>query len=349
MKKRNLYEVIGIAFLALTFTVSFASAVYSEKSRSDNTRWSLEFKLTGGIGKLLNRGGDLENVRKATIDWLVATGNQSYYKTSWNWKELSTIPDFNADVVLHFSRHFGVGIGSGFIAGSTKGETSTDYNYTGPGDMPDWTIVSVAADRSAEEYKISAIPIRLNLYCFAPIGSFQLYGYAGVGYYFGKLTHPLSSSYTQVVQFTHPSRPGERREFAETVTIEETAKRKTLGFQGGLGLGLNVLSHIDVALEVYARAVNFKSWNGDRAYTDDYSDKWWREGTGWIADTSTHHSTACRGTLWYDERLNAWLKQYYGEIYISDSRPSASYLRNVREAAINLNAVGISLSLGFKF
>ena len=327
-------------FLVLAF---FFSAGWAWASGME-----IEFKLSGGIGKLQDRGGDLEKIRQAAVAYSQFIGNQPYYRSSWSWKELAAIPDFEADIVLRLGKHFGVGIGSGFITGTSKGNSAYDVSSTGPVEAG-WTVFSTSTETNSHDYKIQAVPIKADLYFFLPFRGWKIYGYAGLGYYFGKLTHRWTHQFDFSGQYTHPSQPDEIKEVSSLFTMREDAACGAIGFQGGAGLGLNLSSHLSLGLEVHGRTVDFKNWEGDESDSQDDHQRYWRAGTGWYSDVTLHGENRNHGALWFYESYDGWLKDYATLMRIATDTPSGSLIRNTRRASLDLDALGVSVSLVVHF
>jgi hypothetical protein len=309
-----------------------------EKKKSGVT---LGLKLSGGMGYLLNGAGDLENVR---------TERESYYqdledadpytKSTFNWKRLSTVPNFEATLLLRFGKMFGVGIGSGYIWGSSKGDYGEDYDEIDPSGWYQylWT------DMYSRNYKVSAIPIRLNVYVFYPIDSMEIYGYAGVGYYFGKLTNDYTDDFQYHYQSPY-SGPLYQHEEIYNYQKTENSTSNAVGFNFGFGIQKKLSSSIALMFEIAGRMVNFKKWEGNFSWSYDDRDRYWLSGLGWYSDATTSGSDKDSGTLWYYKYRDSYLGKSYGNMWIRTDKPTGSSYSDAREAAINLNAFGIALSV----
>lgn len=211
-------------------------------------KMGISLKLSGGAALFFNGAGDLEKFRTSEMKWTDDLRIDSGYTTAFNWKKLSLIPDFNAKIILNITPNFGIGIGSGIINATSKG----DYSYEGSHTwLDEWygTDIETYTSKLNQNYKIQAIPITLNLYYFIPIGDSRktnFYIYGGIGYYLGKLTHDLQIDHTDVDKFTSDYFWNETLDYRSSDTIKEESKQNKVGFKGGLGLEMNMTPSISV-------------------------------------------------------------------------------------------------------
>jgi len=303
---------------------------------------SLTFKLGGGAGYLLNGAGDIERVRlgyqNRAADWL-----EPNHTSTFDWKKLSIVPDFRFEAILRLGESFGLGLGTAYLAFDTNGAYSLDHYESA--SYPTFSSEYTFSYDYAQGFKLTAIPIFLNFYYFFPMDGTRVYVFGGPGVYFGSLTHDETMAFESALNedffFTW--------DFAYTTESNENLVEKmkctAFGFQGGFGLEIPLSPVFSFGIEAYGRYANFSNWKGDWTWTrtskyEEYSELlgWWKSVTGNFSDSGS-------GILYFDEKKWWHNDRYYGEAFINDSAPSGSSVRNVREAGINLNSVGILASI----
>jgi opacity protein-like surface antigen len=343
----------GLCLSALAiFVFCFVGATRgSGKEYAPSSRGlQLSLKLSGGAGFLLNGGGDLERFRSGRAQFVSDYRQIPGYSSTFDWKRLSFLPDFNAEIILNIGSNFGIGIGIGIINATFKG----NYSFQGSTTQNPWwgTSTETETDKSAQNYKIRAIPITLNLYFSEPLDysqKFNLYSSVGVGYYFAKLTHDFKDDYSYHYEDNSWYYYNEKENYQFNSTAKETSKQNRVGFKAGLGLEMNLTSLISVGFEVFGRFVNFSNWTGD--YSDSWTthDQLWEEQRGWYFDKTSSGSSSEHGNLFmYDVKDNKLAKNYPA-IWIWRSTPEGIAISNVKKAAINLNTVGALISLRLRF
>jgi hypothetical protein len=325
----------------------FAAAASAQPFGQKRTGPSFGFKFSGGLGYALDGGGDLENLRNGDLNYLADLGTETGMTVTTNWKKMSFLPNFDADLIFFITPNIGIGLGSGYISAQTKGELGWNYQYSGS----EWwgTYMYDIADSWTREYKISAIPVRLSVYFSMLMNELNVYGYVGAGYYFGKLDHSRLEDGTLNYEDSSWYYWNEIWENTSQNTITETAKSNALGFHGGLGAEFMIGSNLALGVEVFGRFVNFNTWEGDYNYQETTHSKKWMESYGWYLDETDTFTWSESGKLWYYEIFDQDYNHQYGEMYIWQDQPDDPSYRNVRPAAINLNAVGIKLSLRIYF
>jgi len=321
-----------------------------ERTDAGSGKMSIGLKLSGGAAFLFDGAGDLEKYRTGKTNYYNYLRNDLGDTTTFNWKKLSLIPDFNAEIIFNITPNFGIGIGSGIINATSKGNYSSEGSSSGNlwyygYDVGDWT--DTFTDKYTQNFKIQAIPITLNLYYFAPLGdSLNFYIYGGVGYYMGKLTRDFTNNYTYFYEDDSWYYWNEKEDYKYDLTAKEESKQNKVGFKTGLGLEMNMGPSISLGLEVFGRFVNFNNWEGD--YSDSWTsrDKWWHEYYGyWYYDHTSSGSSSEHGNLWIYDTGSHGNKG----MWILENKPDWSNISNVNKAAINLNAFGAQISLRFHF
>ena len=345
---RTLSWLLILVGWSLVFFPVLATAAPPEVKKAGS---SFSIKFSGGAGYALNGGGDLEQARLGRVNYYTDLGGEDYYTAILNWKKMSFIPSFGIDLIFYLNPNIGVGLGSGYIMASSKGDYGYTYKETG---SPWWgSYIWDGKFSNVRDYKINAIPIVFNLYYKMPMGQMNFYAYAGVGYYIGKLTQDYTSDESLNYQDSSPLSYilDEKYEYTYKGNGTEEAKKNAFGFNGGFGLEYNLGSNIALGLEVFGRFVNFSSLDG--SYSEEWTERErdWLEGYGWYYDKTTTGDDKGSGKLWYYESYDSDFGKQYGQMYVWEKKPSESsvWVAKEKEAAINLNAFGIILSFRIFF
>jgi hypothetical protein len=201
------------------------------------------------------------------------------------------------DVVVYMTPRFGISLGSGYILGK-KGK---DVNKI------------VISQTFTDEVKVSAIPVKLGVYYSLPLSSqARFFLTAGVGYYFAKWSEAYRNEWD-----------------TGWWTIDQKATARGIGFHGGVGFELNVVSHVAFVLEGQGRYAKIGGFKGDK--------------DGKYYPPPTEYST--KGKLYYFEYL-PWTENWYPKIYISKEEQAGDRIRNVREAKVDFS--GFTFRAGIK-
>lgn len=332
---------LGVVFL-------FAAMGRAAGDQDEERSWStVGFKLSGGLGLTLNGGGDLEKYRQGTLDLYKAIGTAGGFTSHQNWKRIGSIPDFEFDVIFQLSEHWGLGVGTGYLQASGRGDYGSAWEDAGTESWGTYTQTGITS--VTDDFKITAVPIRLSLYLTFPSGRWTFYSYAGAGFYIGAFSHATTTEFSYTYAETSPTQLDEKQEIADTEVWNESAAKNALGFHGGLGLEYKLTSFLSLGLEAYGRYVNFSGWEGDLKATSTIREKLWREDLGWHYDQTSTDSYTVKGKLWYYEFQVSDLNAYYPQMGIWGYTPDESTFRNVRDAAVNLNAFGLSASIKIFF
>ena len=253
-------------------------------------------KFSGGMNYLVV--GDPNASLKGLADFLrdqTSLGDKTF---EGEFKKIHFGLDLDGDVIVYLTPRFGISLGSGYIYGM-KGK---DINK----------IIS-GGQTFTKEVKVSAIPVRLGVYYSLPLSSrtrFILNG--GVGYYFAKWSEAYRNEWSGG-WFT---------------TIQE-AKASGIGFHGGVGFELNLVSHIALVLEGQGRYAKIGGFEGDSEFRAFIP--------GWESSTE--------GSLYYFEWY-PWTYNWYPMVDISGKEPSGDRIRNVREAKVDFS--GFTFRVGIK-
>jgi hypothetical protein len=350
MKQTGLFPGRSLtSFFILAFLLSLASTADGQgQAQPRGNRKALSLKFSGGMGFLTSGAGNLDFYRQGRdlyVQYWESLGGQGY-TSSFNWKRLSAIPDFNFEVIFNFTRNFGIGMGTGVISKASKGEYSINGDFSGT----NWTATN--SNAWIENYKLQAIPISLNFYFFLPLGSAQranFYAYAGGGYYIGKMTHGYTYNYTYYYEYSSPDDYDEKDDLKVHSEAKENLKQNTFGFRTGLGYEVRLSSAIFLGLEFFGRFVNFHSLGGDYSDSSTATERFWDERWGWYKEETDSGSSEEKGDLYIYDYYDEYLYKTYPQMWIWKDAPSGPNYRNVRRASINLNTVGILFSLRIRF
>jgi hypothetical protein len=237
------------------------------------------------------------------------------------FKKLDTGFEYEGELILKLSEHFGIGIGAGFIRREEPSEVAFDLVT---GDLDLYYDFSISP-------KLRAIPIKLSAYYYIPVLSrMNLFLSGGIGFYFGKI------DYRRLWESEELYEGWEYYERKEETVIE--AKDSGIGLHGGIGFEYDVMRYLAFFIEGTGRYVKLKDWEGD---VIEYIGITYDDGT---TEGTTETIT---GTLWYYE--------YYPEtspdspsyiLKMQKEKPSGSKIRNARKAEMDLS--GFSFRIGFK-
>jgi len=337
-----------IFILCLSAVVFFAAMGRAAQDQQAEKAWpTVGFKLSGGLGLTWNGGGDLEKYRAGTVDLYKAIGGSEGFTAHQNWTRMGTIPNFEFDVIFRLSEHWGVGLGTGYLKASSRGDYGSVWEQAG---TESWgTFTQSATTSVAEDYQVTAIPIRLSLYLMFPAGRWTFYGFAGTGFYLGKFSHSTTSDFSYAYADSSSTLLDEKQEITDNEVWSESATKNAFGFHGGVGLEFKLAPFLSLGLEAYGRYVNFSGWEGELNATSTIREKQWREDRGWYYDQTSTDAYSVKGRLWHYEFQVSDLGAYYPQMGIWGYTPDESTFRNVRDAAINLNAFGLAASIKIFF
>jgi hypothetical protein len=359
MRQENtLRQSSVLAMLLVVFTlVLFGSAGagwLQPGGEQKGKKIKLSFRISGGLGYLLNGAGDLDRVRQGVSDLLsLWAENQTGVLTNFNWRRPAMQQDFRASLVIAFSRHFGIGIGSGLLVAPNRGNYSLNETYEW--SYPNSSTSYKEQDQTdiSRDYRVQAVPIDLDLYAFFPLGmsgKWSLVAHAGVGYYFGRLTHTFTGQeaydYTAWNQGTSQSTLAFQGTYSSVIT--ETARSQAWGFKAGLGLEMKMASFLSLGAEVLGRLVSFTDWKGE-ASSDWNSDGSYSYAGETLYNYSYADSDLLKGTFWTVESHDRDSGKRFATMAMLKEEPEVGRDQSAGKSRINLNTLGLSLSLRFFF
>jgi len=255
------------------------------------------FRLGGGLSYL--SGGDLnQGVEGWSEYYRLDTLNN--YSPAGEFKPLHLGYDLSGDLILQFNPQIGIGAGSGFLAASK----SFSMDYTHPG----WDPVAYTSRTTAR-----AVPFRLSLYYFLPLGpmlriSFRL----GGEYYWADLKLKIRA---------------ENQSYFEDYDFKAAGGGP--GLCGGLGLEVALSPALSLVLDLTGRWAVLSNFNGD-----------------FIVSNTWSHGLTPDADLYFFKALDPPFGTF-PLLFMSSAEPSDPIYSGVRRARVNFS--GVSASLGFFF
>lgn len=359
-KKRDKMRTKSKYFMTLVIVLSLVvfskNAMGSERKygnveknpESSGKKIRISLKFSGNYGYLFNGAGDLNKNREGLEAAMSDMGKSELYSSTFDWKRLSMLPDWKVDLIINITPKIGIGIGSGFITASNKGKYSLSRSYSL--SWEDWTDTGEGKLNVDEDYKITAIPLNLDVYFFQPIGKsdkFTFFGHAGFGYYFGKLTHVRKEDGSDKDEEFFDNELMHKVESDYNNTRNEEMKCNSLGFHGGLGLEMKISSVISLGAALFGTYVNFKDWEGDASSSWKSTGKYGDPSGGWHEWSRSGEDEDEYGQLWSHYYRSEDQNKDYVTMMFEKEKPTR--FKNVRKSSINLNRVGLSFSVKFYF
>jgi opacity protein-like surface antigen len=298
------------------------------------------FKLSGGAASLF--GGDLNGTIKENHKRF-ADYNNIGISASLDHDELKWMPEFNGELIFHFTPKFAIGIGVGYLSKTTKGESLIDYYYSYWNYYEEAMSLDASANHS---YMLRAVPITLNLYYFAQLSkSISVFFSGGIGYYLGEAEYEESYDASLVESWWDMFYFESRDELTANGTISEKVSATAVGFQGGIGFQFNFSRNFGVLTEITGRFVNFKNWEGDYSHNWSWEEVLWDEETDFSIFDSGAEQEVESGKLWYFTYEDDLTNNSYKRIGVRTDKPETS----IREAEINLNGFSLRIGIVIRF
>lgn len=262
----------------------------------------LSLKLTGGMSYF--SGGDMGVGTRGMYDYnsnfLVSQGFilESFFKPFHFGAEVS------GDIIYNLNPKFGIGIGSGFIFARSQSILSyseEEFMYT-PFQM-----------KSQPEIRV--VPLRVGMFFSFPIHRlFDITINAGPVLYFAKYSYTLGSD----------------RDNLDSLYQEATARQ--MGFQGGIGLEINLNQRAIFLIECYGRYAKISNFQGMARIND-----WELNISGLVNDNISIEE----GTLYFLKR-----QTYPGLAILNEN---AVGYENIRYAVFDLSGFNIRAGIKFRF
>lgn len=307
-----------------------------------------------GGGASLIDGGDLNGTIRGYNEFIKDWND--YYQTDYSidWKEFGWIQNLKAEVLLNLSNSFRLGLGLEYLAETQKGSMALNdadsgtfndisfyYNYSLEDNFSSWP-----------QPKLTVIPVTCDLYFFIPLGKkAEVFFKGGVAYYWGKLKYNESYLRDYKYQADYYGNDDTFRyswidNYTEDGNRTYEAKCNQLGYQAGIGLDFKLSSLVSLVVEANYRYVNFKDWSGNGSESLSWTEESGRSDLE-TTTTSGDESDSWAGKIWYYELYDSGLNKQYQRIFLHEEAPEANdWIKNVRQAEINLN--GFSLRAGIK-
>jgi hypothetical protein len=189
-------------------------------------------------------------------------------------------PEFEGELIFHFTRHFGVSLG---VTSIRRKKDSTGAVELG----------SLAGLSLSWGPEYSAIPIKLSGYYFIPLGEkINIFAKAGVGYYIAKIKYIIQVEEKLLGDVYLEQQAGE-------------AKDNGFGLHGGLGVEYRIATNFDLFVEGTGRYVNLKDWDVENNTTSPWGN-YYETGKFWYADEYNEFSDKYYSTIQMSEEMPDW-------------------------------------------
>lgn len=237
-------------FILLTLVLTFISLSGIGQAQG------VSLKATAAYGTM--EIGDYNTLLDGAHNIFTLVSAQTGYSVE-GFTEKSTYGfDFESELIINFSRFFGIGFGGGYI------------NRYGSNDT--WLEGPFALASYHFSHEITAIPAKASAYIFLPVSSYlNIYLSGGVGYYLGK------TNYDYTLEVYDPVTGMRTDGFGE-------AECKDFGYHGGIGIQFSVIPNVSFFIEDYGRFCKLKNWEGDESLIIDPDNPINRSGTMWFFD-----------------------------------------------------------------
>jgi len=207
------------------------------------------FRLAGGLNML--DGGDLNTGAEGWFNSWETLAHHGGYGTSGEFSPAKLGLNFSGDFIFKFNESLGVGIGAGMLSASKESVM---------------TVSGVGGGDATHQIKASAVPLRLGLFYYLPIGpTMNVVFNAGLGYYLAK------ANFTMILTG------------AGTSTVEFDTSGGGIGFHGGLGLEIALGSNLGILVDLSGRFASFAGFEGKQI-----NDGTTMSGKLWAFDSSSY-------------------------------------------------------------
>jgi len=245
-KFRTLVVIFLFAFLILPNTARADKtkiSLFKTKTKNNNQiAYRQTYQKRGGIEVGLRlMGGGFKIIRNDFNDHLQGL-NDSYRDNPFSsidseFEPINIGMDFSGEILINFTPHFGIGIGSGYI--TAKKESTADVFF------------GMYGEEATAYPKFSAIPITLSLYLGIPMGkAVKIMFDVGGGYYMGT----VDWEYNFINNVGH--------EYEETWNAASDA----MGFHGGIHFEFGFTQNSAFVIGAKARYAKFTNISGTLEY-----------------------------------------------------------------------------------
>jgi len=212
----------------------------------------ISFKINTGLSYMIH--GDINSVFQDLNDYYSDLNyyDEYYsYTLSDEWGKLHLGPNFEIDAIYNLSTNLGVGIGLEYIRGTKKDKTSLTVTYSSY--YYDWTY---RYDFDTDT-KVSALPIKLNIYYTLPImHGIKAVINGGLGYYSTKF------KIDERIDEFYDGRHG------DWVMSKIDVSGRSLGLQGGISFEYSLSKNLSLVFEGLGRYAKIKCLEGEQSYTE---------------------------------------------------------------------------------
>jgi len=251
-------------------------------------------RLTGGLNML--DGGDLNSGAEGWFDLYQIVAQALGNSTSGDFSAAKLGLNLGGDFIFKFNESLGLGIGAGFLSASKESVMTFSTPFS-RGDIN-------------HQVEASAIPLRLGFFYFLPVGpTMNVVFNAGLGYYLAEAKYAATATSGGI-----------------SLTDKIDASGGGLGFHGGLGLEIALMTNLGILVDLSGRFASFAGFEGEQL-----------NQSGIIMSGS--------GKL-YATDINSGLGAYR-LLVVRSTSPSGSDVVSSAEAKVSFS--GFSLTAGFFF
>jgi hypothetical protein len=290
--------------------ILIALFLLTASAQADDLGLGFSFKVGGGIGQLRSR--DLN---------AYGEGYENHFDdiaTSWigskegEFNNLNTLGgEVGFDVLFNFTENFAIGFGFGSFPRKPQSDLSIHEE-------------DVISFKAILDPRISNSSLTASLYYFYPFTSnLRVYINPGAGLYLSKTVLNTNSEYDEIGVLSYSE------------TVELSTNDLAIGFQGGLGVEMTVGGYMGVFIEASGRYAKLKSYRGKLKYT-------------FLSTEGAIVANTTSGNLWYFEKYNSSLANWYSQIQVSEESPSGSDIRNARAFTVDLSGFSIRIGIRLK-
>lgn len=271
------------------------------------SEFSVSIQFYGGMNYLLSLG-DFDDGFQGIYQY---RADDPYYEiTNGQYQPLHFGQEFGGSVWFNFTRQFGLKLGAGYLSASKESLWKTENGFV--------------EETYTAQPAVKVIPLTVSLFLnTSPVNQVRFFIHAGIGYYLGMI------EWNHIWQW-------EIDDLGEAHEDTWNAKSNAIGYQGGLGLEINIGSGFSFVMEGLGRYVQFNDILGELTYKTIY-----------LEDPPQENSTTQEDkTFWYTDCDYSLTGDIYPMVLFREDEPSGSRYNNVRKGIVDLT--GFSARAGFK-
>lgn len=287
-------------------------------SYSEEHLFSLKF--SGGMSRV-NNGGDLRswlNGEKSYFDWI---GNQPNFSSKSSFPFKQDEPEGNFEVIFRPLKYIGVGIGLGYMKRSWNTSAELIYNYSG--DLGSEKI------EISSKNEINVFPVTFSVIFSVPYKFLKGNLFAGGGFYYANVKFDMDSIYSW------PKFP-DKENYKHNYSSQLTTHSDGTGFHGGIGLEINVFSHLSISIDALWRSVKFGDIKGELK---------WNEIIEWSGYKGENSGAEKDQTLWFGS-FKVGGNQFERAVF---SAEKPSFFESARPFRFNLDGFYLKAGIIFSF